>query len=84
MLSRVREKSGDFGFDAMREEYCDLTKAGVIDPVKVVRIALQNAARVAGLLLTTETAIADMPEPPKGGGPGGAGAAGMGDMDMGF
>jgi chaperonin GroEL len=83
VLSRVREKSGEFGFDAMREEYCDLIKAGIMDPVKVVRVALQNAASVAGLLLTTETAITDMPEPSKGGGAGGAGAAaGMGDMDF--
>ena len=82
VLSRVREKSGEFGFDAMREEYCELIKAGIMDPVKVVRVALQNAASVAGLLLTTETAITDMPEPSQGGGAGGAGAAGMGDMDF--
>ena len=82
VLSRVREKSGEFGFDAMREEYCELIKAGIMDPVKVVRVALKNAASVAGLLLTTETAITDMPEPSQGGGAGGAGAAGMGDMDF--
>ena len=81
VLSRVREKSGDLGFDAVTEEYCDLVKAGIIDPVKVVRIALQNAASVAGLLLTTETAVTEKPKSPKGM-PGAPGGAGMGDMDM--
>jgi chaperonin GroEL len=81
VLSRVREKSGDLGFDAVTEQYCDLVKAGIIDPVKVVRIALQNAASVAGLLLTTETAVAEKPKPSKGM-PGAPGGAGMGDMDM--
>jgi chaperonin GroEL len=81
VLSRVREKSGDFGFDAVTEEYCDLVKAGIIDPVKVVRTALQNAASVAGLLLTTETAVTEKPKPSKGM-PGAPGGGGMGDMDM--
>ncbi len=73
-LSRVREKTGDFGFNAATEEYCDLVKAGIIDPTKVVRAALQNAASVAGLLLTTECAVAEKPAEKKagpGGGPGG-------------
>jgi chaperonin GroEL len=73
-LSRVREKTGDFGFNAATEEYCDLVKAGIIDPTKVVRAALQNAASVAGLLLTTECAVAEKPQEKKagpGGGPGG-------------
>jgi chaperonin GroEL len=79
VLSRVREKSGDFGYDAAGHEYGDLVKAGVIDPTKVVRAALQNAGSVAGLLLTTEAAVADKPEKKAGGGgmPGGD----MGDMD---
>jgi chaperonin GroEL len=81
VLSRVREKSGDLGFDAVTEEYCDLVKAGIIDPVKVVRTALQNAASVAGLLLTTETAVTEKRKSPKGM-PGAPGGAGMGDMDM--
>ena len=76
VLSRVVEKSGDFGFNAATEEYEDLGKAGILDPTKVVRAALQNAASVAGLLLTTETAVVDKPEPKSAG----AGAAG-GDMD---
>jgi chaperonin GroEL len=73
-LSRVREKTGDFGFNAATEEYCDLVKAGIIDPTKVVRAALQNASSVAGLLLTTECAVAEKPQEKKagpGGGPGG-------------
>ncbi len=79
VLNRVREASGDVGFNAVTEVYEDLTKAGVIDPVKVVRTALQNAASVAGLLLTTESAIADKPE---GKAPAMAGAPDMGDMDF--
>jgi chaperonin GroEL len=62
VVARVREKSGDFGFDAQLEEYGDLVKAGVIDPTKVVRSALQNAASVAGLLLTTEAAVVEAPK----------------------
>ena len=70
-----------FGFNAQTEEYGDMYKFGVIDPAKVVRTALQDAASVAGLLITTEAMIADKPEPKGqagGGMPGGMG--GMGDM----
>jgi chaperonin GroEL len=72
---------GSFGFNAQTEEYGDMYKYGVIDPAKVVRTALQDAASVAGLLITTEAMIADKPEPKGqagGGMPGGMG--GMGDM----
>jgi chaperonin GroEL len=74
----------NFGYNAQTEEYGDLVKAGVIDPAKVVRTALQDAASVAGLLITTEAAIA---ESPKKGGAGaggmpGGGMGGMGDMDF--
>jgi len=62
VLSRVREKSGDFGFNAASDDYTDLVKDGIIDPTKVVRSALQNAASVAGLLLTTECIIAENQE----------------------
>ena len=70
-----------FGFNAQTEEYGDMFKFGVIDPAKVVRTALQDAASVAGLLITTEAMIADKPEPKGGAGgmPGGMG--GMGGMD---
>ncbi len=82
VVERVRNEKGAYGFNAATEEYGDLIKAGIIDPTKVVRCALQNAGSVAGLLLTTEAMIADKPEKKKAGGgmPGGMG--GMGDMDM--
>jgi len=76
-------KSSTAGFDAQKEEYCDLIEAGIIDPTKVVRTALQDAASVAGLLITTEAMIAEKPESKKGGGmPGGMGGMGGMDMDM--
>jgi chaperonin GroEL len=58
----VRNGKGSFGFDAAKEEYGDLIKAGIIDPTKVVRTALINAASVAGLLLTTEAMVAEKPD----------------------
>ncbi|NBO19661.1 MAG: chaperonin GroEL, partial [Proteobacteria bacterium] len=74
----------NFGFDAQKLEYVDLIKAGIIDPTKVVRSALQGAASVASLLITTEAVIADMPEDKKsGGGAGAGGMGGMGGMGMG-
>lgn len=81
-LQKVKEGKGSFGFNAATEEYEDLMKAGIIDPTKVVRTALQNAASVAGLMLTTEAMIADKPEeksamPPM---PPGGGMGGMGGM----
>jgi chaperonin GroEL len=78
----VEQNDTNWGFDAQGETYCDMVKAGIIDPTKVVRTALQDAASVAGLLITTEAMVAERPEkkepamPP--GGPGG----GMGDMDF--
>ena len=82
VVERVRNEKGGYGFNAASEEYGDLIKAGVIDPTKVVRCALQNAASVAGLLLTTEAMIADKPEKKKAGGGMPGGMPGMGDMDM--
>jgi chaperonin GroEL len=78
------QKSTNFGFDAQTGTYTDLVKAGIIDPTKVVRAALQDAASVAGLLITTEAMVAERPEkkaPPMPGG-GGGGMGGMGDMDF--
>ena len=77
-------KSSTAGFDAQREEYVDMIDAGIIDPTKVVRTALQDAASVAGLLITTEAMIAEKPEKKAGGGgmPGGMGGRGGMDMDM--
>jgi chaperonin GroEL len=70
------QKDTNMGFDAQKGEYTDLIKAGILDPTKVVRIALESAASVAGLLITTEAMIADKPEKKASGGSGG----GMGDM----
>jgi chaperonin GroEL len=65
VLDKVKSGKGAFGFNAAAEEYEDLVKAGIVDPTKVVRTALQNAASVAGLLITTEAMIADKPEKKK-------------------
>jgi chaperonin GroEL len=82
----MENESATFGFNAQTEEYVDLVQAGVIDPAKVVRTALQDAASVAGILLTTEAAVADAPKKNSGGGGGGGGmggmGGGMGDMDF--
>ncbi|MBU0609471.1 MAG: chaperonin GroEL [Armatimonadetes bacterium] len=69
----LAHKSAKYGFDAATEEYCDLMKAGVVDPVKVVRSALENAASIGSLVLTTETLVADIPEPEPPMPPGGGG-----------
>jgi chaperonin GroEL len=74
----VENKSETFGFDAQKEEYVDLIDAGIIDPAKVVRHALQDAASVAGLLVTTEAMVAELPKEPTPPMPGGGG--GMGGM----
>ena len=81
------QKNANFGYNAQTGEYVDLVQAGIIDPVKVVRIALQDAASVASLIITTEAMVTDMPEDKKssGGGHGGGmggGMGGMGDMDF--
>jgi len=75
----LEQKSATWGFDAQKEEYCDMIKAGIIDPAKVVRTALQDASSIAGLMITTEAMIAEKPEPkaaaaaPDMGGMGGMG-----------
>jgi len=81
---KVLEKDDyNWGFDAQSGEFKDMVKAGIIDPTKVVRCALQDAASVAGLLVTTEAMIAEKPEKKApAGGPGGGGMGGMGDMDF--
>jgi chaperonin GroEL len=83
VVGKVLENpSNTFGFNAQTEEYVDLVQAGVIDPAKVVRTALQDAASVAGLLITTEAAITEAPKKSgPAGGPGGM-PGGMGDMDF--
>ena len=82
VTEKVRNEKGAFGFDAAQEDYTDMIKAGIIDPTKVVRLALQNAASVASLMITTEALVAEKPEkkpayPPM---PPGGGMGGMGDM----
>jgi len=74
VVERVKGESGAFGFDAAKEEYTDIVKAGIIDPTKVVRLAIQNAASVASLMITTQALVAEKPEkkvvppmPPGGG-----------------
>jgi len=81
------QKNANWGYDAQTGVYTDMVKAGIIDPTKVVRAALQDAASVAGLLITTEAMVAERPEkksPPMGGGGGGMGGMGGmgGDMDF--
>ena len=76
------QKSVNYGYNAQTEEYVDLIEAGIVDPTKVVRIALQNASSVAALLITTEAMVADRPKKDSGPAmPGGGGMGGMGDMD---
>ena len=74
VVNKVSEGNGDFGYNARTEVYEDMKKAGIIDPAKVARVALENAASVAGLFLTTESVICDKPAPepamPMGGAPG--------------
>jgi chaperonin GroEL len=83
IVQKVKEGEGDFGFNARTEEYGNLIEQGVIDPTKVTRTALENAASVSGLLLTTETVIADRPEKESAaGGPPGMPPGGMGGMDF--
>ncbi|HSM19784.1 MAG TPA: chaperonin GroEL [Hyphomicrobiales bacterium] len=83
VVGKVLEKTGNFGFDAATEEYGDMVKKGIIDPTKVVRVALQDAASVASLLIITEAMIAERPkkdaQPAMG---GGGGMGGMGGMDF--
>jgi chaperonin GroEL len=84
VLNKVVEGKGNFGFNAQTEEYGDLVEMGVVDPTKVTRIALQNAASVASLLLTTDVGVAELVEEKKnaGGGHAHGGMGGMGGMDM--
>ncbi len=82
IVQEVKKRKGNEGYNVATGEYADLVKAGVVDPTKVTRYALQNAASISGLLLTTEALVTEIPEkekPAPGGGPGGMG--GMGGMD---
>ncbi len=80
VVQKIKEGKGDFGFNARTEIYENMFAAGVIDPTKVTRIALENAASIAGMLLTTECVVADKPKKDEGAHPG----MGGGGMDMGY
>ena len=82
VVNKIKESKGSNGFDARHEEYVDMIKAGIIDPTLVTRTAVQNAASIAGLLLTTEATVSDKPEPPSAtpAMPGGGDMGGMGGM----
>ena len=84
VVGKLLEKDGNWGFNAQTEEYVDMVTAGIIDPTKVVRVALQDAASVAALLITTEAMIAEKPKnaAPAMPGGGGMGGGGMGGMDF--
>lgn len=73
VVAKILEGKGDFGYDAKSDKYVEMMKAGIIDPKKVTRVALENAASVSGMILTTECALTDIkedtpPMPPMGGG----------------
>ena len=82
VVNKVVEGSGNFGYNAQTGEYGDMMEMGVLDPTKVTRTALQNAASVAGLILTTEAMVSELPEDKKPAGGAGGGMGGMGDMDF--
>ncbi len=82
VVNEVKNGKGGFGFNARTGKYCDLVEDGVIDPTKVVRIALEHASSVAGMMLTTEAMIAEKPKKDAPAAGGGGGGGGMGGMDM--
>ncbi len=84
VLSKVMDQGGNFGYNAATGQYGDMIEMGILDPTKVARTALQNAASVAGLMITTEAMVSELPQEEKAGhGPGGGGGmGGMGGMDM--
>ncbi len=84
VLMKVRDGKGSFGYDAYRDRYGDMLDFGIVDPTKVVRTALQNAASVASLMLTTEVMVAEKPKKEEAAVPGGGGMGGMGGMGGGY
>jgi len=82
VVNNIKESKGANGFDARTEEYTDMLKAGIIDPTLVTRTAVQNAASIAGLMLTTECCVSDKPEPASAAAPAmpGGDMGGMGGM----
>jgi chaperonin GroEL len=83
VVGRINDNNSQtFGFNAQTEEYVDMIQAGIVDPAKVVRAALQDAASVAGLLITTEAMVADAPKKEAPPAMPGGGMGGMGGMDF--
>ncbi|BDU18035.1 chaperonin GroEL [Lysobacter auxotrophicus] len=82
ILNKVIEGKGAFGYNAANGEYVDMLEAGILDPTKVTRTALQNAASIAGLMITTEAMVAELPKKDEPAMPGGGGMGGMGGMDF--
>ena len=82
ILNKVKEGSGNFGYNAATGEFVDMVEAGILDPTKVTRTALQNAASIAGLMITTEAMVADAPKKDEPMMPPGGGMGGMGGMDF--
>ncbi|GAB3369837.1 chaperonin GroEL [Lysobacter sp. P5_B9] len=82
ILNKVMEGKGAYGYNAATGEYVDMIEAGILDPTKVTRTALQNAASIAGLMITTEAMVAELPKKEEPAMPGGGGMGGMGGMDF--
>jgi chaperonin GroEL len=81
IVEEIKKRKGNEGYNVATDEYEDLVKAGVVDPTKVTRSALQNAASISGLLLTTEALVTELPEKEKTPPMPGGGMGGMGGMD---
>ena len=82
VVDRVKSGKGNDGYDAATDKYVDMLAAGIIDPTKVTRFALQNAASIAGLMITTEAMVAEIPKKEEAAAPGMDGMGGMGGMGM--
>ena len=82
ILNKVKEGTGNFGYNAATGEFVDMVESGILDPTKVTRTALQNAASIAGLMITTEAMVAEAPKKDEPAMPGAGGMGGMGGMDF--
>ena len=82
ILNNVKDGTGAYGYNAATGEYVDMLEAGILDPTKVTRTALQNAASIAGLMITTEAMVGELPKKDEPAMPGGGGMGGMGGMDF--
>ncbi|MGY0505623.1 chaperonin GroEL [Luteimonas sp. e5] len=82
IVAKVKDGKGDYGYNAANGEFVDMVEAGILDPTKVTRTALQNAASIAGLMITTEAMVAELPKKDEPAMPGAGGMGGMGGMDF--